>query len=288
LISGEAFTEDRLPQAGNRSLLLHALVSSNPHLMTKALLECGQFKNINKDFNLFTDGEYTYSPTKYVEKRKCRGDNSQTQSLIKLLKDFKAIDRYWKNEGPQPPDYQNAPEDITKAEEERKEAERRRKQEVEEQRQRIEKQQRELAETRRKLALEQEAAQAKAEREERAFQQRQAHDEKIHRMKIAKENDMLKLKEVADAHALKQAASMSRLRNDENEAENRRRLKLISERKSLAQSQEALHWAYTKGLEQGGVGPGGRKALGMNPYKSNLDMGRRLQIEQGRVEEIDE
>lgn len=38
LISGEAFTEDRLPQAGNRSLLLHALDSSNPHLMTKALL----------------------------------------------------------------------------------------------------------------------------------------------------------------------------------------------------------------------------------------------------------
>jgi hypothetical protein len=243
------------------------------------------------NFNLFTDGEYTYSPTKYVEKGKCRGDSSQTQSLIKLLKDFKAIDRYWKNEGPQPPDYENAPPHIAKAEEERKEAERRKKQEEEELRRRIEKEQRELAEARRKLALEQEAAQAKAEREDRAFRQRQAHEAKIHAMNIAKENDRLKLKEAKDAHALKQAASMSQLRNDENEAEHRRRLKLIGERKSLAQSQEALHWAYTKGLEQGGagpVGPGGRKALGMSGYKSNLDLGRRLQIEGGRIEEINE
>jgi hypothetical protein len=164
-----------------------------------------------------------------------------------------------------------------KAEEERKEAERRKKQEEEELRRRIEKEQRELAEARRKLAMEEEAAQAKAKREERAFRQRQAQEARIHDMNIAKENDRLKLKEAKDAHALKQAASMSQLRNDEN--------------KSLAQSQEALHWAYTKGLEQGGagpVGPGGRKALGMSGYKSNLDLGRRLQIEGSRIEEIDE
>jgi hypothetical protein len=130
------------------------------------------------EFNLFTDGEYTYSPTKYVEKGKCRGDNSQTQSLIKLLKDCKAIDRYWKNEGPQPPDYENAPPHIVKAEEERKEAERRKRQEEEELRRRIEREQRELAEARRKLALEEEAAQAKAKREELAFRQRQAHEAK--------------------------------------------------------------------------------------------------------------
>jgi hypothetical protein len=77
---------------------------------------------------------------------------------------------------------------------------------------------------------------------------------RIHAANIAKENDRLKLKEAKDAHALKQAASMSKLRNDENEAEHRRRLKLIGERKSLAQSQEALHWAYNRGLEQGGAG----------------------------------
>jgi membrane protein involved in colicin uptake len=242
-------------------------------------------------FNLFTDGEYTYSPTKYVEKGKCRGDNSQTQSLIKLLKDFKAIDRYWKNEGPQPPDYEEAPPHIKKAEEERQEAERRKKREEEEQRRRIEKEQRELAEVRRKLALEQEAAQAKAAREERTFQQRQAHEAKMHAMHIAKENDSLKLIEAKDAHALKQAASMSKLRNDENEAEHRRKSKLLGEKKSLMQSQDALYWAYAQGLEQGGagpVGPGGRKALGMSGYKANLDLGKRLQIEGRRIEEIDE
>jgi hypothetical protein len=38
LIAGEAFTKDRLPQAGNRSLLFHALDSSNPYLMTKSFL----------------------------------------------------------------------------------------------------------------------------------------------------------------------------------------------------------------------------------------------------------
>lgn len=242
------------------------------------------------DFNLFTDGKYTYSPTKYVEKGKCRGNKSQTQSLIKLLKDFKAIDRYWKNEGPQPPDYENAPPHIMKAEEERKEAERRKKQEDEELRRRIEEEQRELAEVRRKLALEQEAAHAKAELEDRAFRQRQAHEAKIHAMDIAKENDRLKLKEAKDAHALRQAASMSQLKNDENEAEHRRRLQFISERKSLMQSEEGLRWAYAKGLEQGGagpVGPGGMRALGMSRHQSNLDLGRRLQIEGPRFEEID-
>jgi hypothetical protein len=38
LISGGAFTQDQLPQAGQRSLLFHALDSSNPYLMTKAFL----------------------------------------------------------------------------------------------------------------------------------------------------------------------------------------------------------------------------------------------------------
>ncbi|KAE9382018.1 hypothetical protein N431DRAFT_476739 [Stipitochalara longipes BDJ] len=289
LIVGKAFTHDQLPQAGQRSLLFHALDSSNPYRMAKVFLECGQFRHINMEFNLFTNGEYTYSPTKYVEKGKCRGDKTQTQSLIKLLKDFKAIDRYWKNKGPQPPDYENAPPHIVRAEDERKEAERRKRQEEEELRRRIEKEQREIAEARRKLALEEEAAQAKAKREELTFRQRQAHEARIHAANIAKENDRLRLKEAKDAHALMQAASMSRLRNDENEAEHRRRLRLIGERKTMAQSQEALHWAYNRGLEQGGgspIGPSGRRALGMSAYRSNLDLGRRLQIEGARIEEI--
>ena len=38
LIAGKAFTQDQLPQAGQRSLLFHALDSTNPYLMTKAFL----------------------------------------------------------------------------------------------------------------------------------------------------------------------------------------------------------------------------------------------------------
>lgn len=101
LIKGGALTKDRLRQAGNRSLLMHALDSANPHMMTRAFLECGQFKHIDQPFNLFMDGEFTYSPTKYVEKGKCRGDNSQSQSLITILKEFNAQDRYWNIDGPQ-------------------------------------------------------------------------------------------------------------------------------------------------------------------------------------------
>lgn len=292
LIKGGALTKDRLPQAGNRSVLMHALDSANPHMMTRAFLECGQFKYINRDFNLFMDGEYTYSPTKYIEKGKCRGDNSQSQSLITMLKDFNAQDRYWKINGPQPPDMVNPPEHIAKAEKERQDAERRKREEEEEIRREVDKQQRELAAARRKLALEQEAEQAKLDRENRAFQLRQAHDAKLHAAAIAKENDRLRIQEARNSHALKQAASMSQLRNEEDEARHRRSMKLIGEKKMLAQSQEALYFAYNKGVEDA-VGPQGRRALGPSSSKSNVDLGRaaRLRIEgafPSRIEEIDE
>jgi hypothetical protein len=103
----------------------------------------------------------------------------------------------------------------------------------------------------------------------------------------------LKLKEAKDTHASRQAASMSKLRNDENKAEHRRRLKLISESKSFVQSQDALHWAYNQGLEQteagpvGPDGPDGRRVSGPSRYESQLNMGR-LKIEGGRSEESNE
>jgi ankyrin repeat protein len=53
LISGGAFVKDRLPQAGNRSLLFHALDSSNPHLTTKAFL-VGVEVNLSPCFELLT------------------------------------------------------------------------------------------------------------------------------------------------------------------------------------------------------------------------------------------
>lgn len=292
LIRGGALTKDRLPQAGNRSILMHALDSVNPTMMTKAFLECGQFKYINRDFNLFMDGEYTYSATKYVEKGKCRGDNSQAQSLITMLKVFNAQDRYWKIDGPQPPDMINPPEHIARAEQARQDAARRKREEEEERRREIDKEQRELAAARKKLAMEQEAENAKLERERRAFELRQAHDAKLHAAAIAKENDRLKIQEARNAHALKQASSMSQLRNSEDEAKHRRSMKLLSEKKMLAQSQEALSFAYNKGIADA-AGPQGRRALGPSSSKSNMDLGaaRRLRIEgafPSRIEEIDE
>jgi hypothetical protein len=52
LISGQAFTKDCLPQAGYRSLLLHALDSLNPYLMTKAFL-VGAEENLFPCIELF-------------------------------------------------------------------------------------------------------------------------------------------------------------------------------------------------------------------------------------------
>jgi len=288
LIQGGALTGEQLRQAGNRSILIHALDSSSPHMMTKAFLECGQFKDINKDFNLFTDGEYTYSPTKYVEKGKCRGDNTQSQSLIKLLHNFHATDRYWKNNGPQPPDMINPPAHIALAEDERKAAAKRKQQEEEELRRRIEEQQREIDEQRRKIAIEQEAEQAKQDRKEKIFRQQQVHEQTIHVANIAKENDRLKIKEAWDSHALRQAASMSKLRNDENETEYKRRLKLLNEKKSLAQSEVALGWAYNMGLQDASGSGGNQRALGSSWSKSNLDLSKRLRIEGPRITELDE
>lgn len=287
LIQGGAFTNEQLPQAGNRSILIHALDSLNPYMMSKAFLECGQYNYINEDFNLFTDGKYTYSPTKYVEKGKCRGSNVQTQSLVRLLSSFNAVHRYWKNEGPQPDDMENPPLEIELAEKERKAVADRKRKEEEELRRKIEEQQREIDEQRRKIAMEQEIAQAKQKREDMIFRQRQAHDQAVHAANIAKENDRLKIQQAKDAQALSQKAAASRLRNDENEAEHRRKMKLINERKSLAQSELALGWAYNKGLEDASGSGSNRRALGPNPSRSNLDLSRRLRIEGSRITELD-
>ncbi|KAF4634237.1 hypothetical protein G7Y89_g3872 [Cudoniella acicularis] len=295
LIKGGALTTEQLPQAGNRSILIHAIDSANPHMMVKAFLECVPFKDVNKDFNLFTNGEYTYSPTMYVKKGKSLGDKTQSQTLVKLLETFSAFDRYWKNEGAQPPDMKNPPKHIQDAEDERKAIEKRRREEEEERRRQVEEEQRQIAAARMKIALEQEAEQAKQDRAEKLFKQRQAHEAKMHEAQIAKQNDQLKIQEARDAHALRQAASLSQLRNDENEAEHRRRLTFVSEKKRLAESEAALGWAYNQGLQNAGMtGPGGRRALGMSS-KSNIDLGgRRKRIEGGpsgstpRIWEIDE
>ena len=69
-----------------RSLLHLSLDSSKPYLMTKAFLESGQYKHVNDDFNLYNDGEYTYSPISYVEKDRWKGQEQDRQSVLNLLK----------------------------------------------------------------------------------------------------------------------------------------------------------------------------------------------------------
>jgi hypothetical protein len=292
LIKGGALTDERLPQAGNRSLLMHALDSTNPHLITKAFLECIPHKDINKDYNLFDDGEHTYSPTMYVKKGKCRGDKTQIQSLVILLTNLGAIDRYWKNEGPQPPDMVNPPTHIQKAEDERKALEKKKREEAEQRRRQVEEEQQKIAAHRTKLALEAEAELAKQERLEKQFKQRQIHEQRMHDAQIAKENDKLKIEQARAQHQLRQAQSLSQLRNDENEAEHRRKVALVDKQKRLVESEAALGYAYQAGLQGVPMPVGGRRALGMSS-KSNIDLGgRRRRLEgpgsSNRIEELDE
>ncbi|KAH8661680.1 hypothetical protein BGZ60DRAFT_433482 [Tricladium varicosporioides] len=123
LIDHNARTNLRIPNRPNgKSILYHCLDSTNPYVVTKAFLDCGQFHNLDKDFNLFTDDVYTYSPTKYVEKGLCQGDRSQDERLSELLVYYGAIDRFWKNEGEQPEDMFNPPEEIHRIEMDRRKA----------------------------------------------------------------------------------------------------------------------------------------------------------------------
>lgn len=288
LITAGALIDAQLPQAGNRSILIHALDSSNPFMMAQAFLECAAFRQINEDFNLFSDGEFTYSPTKYVEKRKCRGDNTQTQSVLKLLKAFNATDRYWKNSGPQPADMINPPPMIAQMEKERQAAERKQQAAAEAKRQRIEAEQLEIAEQRRKRAMKMEEDLAIQEKADREFRMQREHDRILHEATIAKQNDHLKVLAATDAQRLRQATSMSTLKINENRIEYEREMKLIEGQKSLAESKNALAFAYNQGLEASGSTTGGRRALGAAPSRANLNLNfkKRMQIEGPRITEL--
>jgi hypothetical protein len=122
LISGGAqqdiqtITDDDL----GRSLLHLALDSGSPYVMAKAFLECGSYKNVNDDFNLYNDGEYIYSPISYVEKGRWEGEERNRQPILNLLKKYQVRRRFWRNEGPQPLDMVGEPDDIVQDEKQRK------------------------------------------------------------------------------------------------------------------------------------------------------------------------
>ncbi|KAK0643265.1 hypothetical protein B0T16DRAFT_354765 [Cercophora newfieldiana] len=105
-------------QAHGKSALLLALHSKDPIPTTRALLKIGMWKLINRPFNQYFDGTYTYSPTQYVARVLPESDHRD--QLLELLKANRAIDVYYANDGPQPEGAVNLPEELLRAERDRR------------------------------------------------------------------------------------------------------------------------------------------------------------------------
>lgn len=101
-----------------KSALLLALESADALTTTKVLLRADMWKFINKPFNQYTDGLYTYSPTQYVSR--ILPQNTKTPELLKLLKANRGNEVYYANSGPQPDDAVGMPSHIQDQETDRK------------------------------------------------------------------------------------------------------------------------------------------------------------------------
>jgi hypothetical protein len=117
-------------QSDGKSVLLLALNSADPLPTTRALLKVGLWKHINKPYNHFTDGTYTYSPTQYISRVLPAAPIQPL--LLDLLAANRASDVYYANEGPQPPGAINLPPELLRAERERRAREERVAKETEE------------------------------------------------------------------------------------------------------------------------------------------------------------
>lgn len=106
-------------QSEGKSVLLLALNSADPIPTTRALLKVGLWKHINKAYNHYTDGVFTYSATQYISRILPCADDIRPQ-LLDLLKSNRAIDVYYANDGPQPQDAVNLPPELLRAERERR------------------------------------------------------------------------------------------------------------------------------------------------------------------------
>ncbi|KAI0206368.1 hypothetical protein F4808DRAFT_117339 [Astrocystis sublimbata] len=104
-------------QSEGKSALLLALESADPTTTTKIVLRAALWKEINKSFNQYNDGEFTYSPTMYVKKVLANSDNAT--ELVRLLRANRCADVYYKNLGPQPDDSVGMPPHIQLEEEQR-------------------------------------------------------------------------------------------------------------------------------------------------------------------------
>ncbi|KAI1877773.1 hypothetical protein JX265_003781 [Neoarthrinium moseri] len=101
-----------------KSALLLALESADPLTTTKVLLRADMWKFINKPFNQYTDGEFTYSPTQYVARVLPQTD--VTPELLKLLKANRGTDVYYANSGAQPEGAIGMPKHVELEDQDRK------------------------------------------------------------------------------------------------------------------------------------------------------------------------
>ncbi|KAF5017925.1 hypothetical protein F66182_10109 [Fusarium sp. NRRL 66182] len=107
-------------QSHGKSLLLLCFDASDPIAATRSFLKVAMWKDINKPFNQYTDGEYTYSPTMYVSKVLPESDTRD--QLLSLLRANRAVDVYYANsvDQDQPDDAVGLPSDMQVQERERK------------------------------------------------------------------------------------------------------------------------------------------------------------------------
>ncbi|KAM0496147.1 hypothetical protein ACHAP8_007713 [Fusarium lateritium] len=101
-----------------KSALLLCFESSDPVTTTRSFLKVAMWKEINRPFNHYSDGEFTYSPTMYVQKVMPESDTRD--QLLALLRANRAVDVYYANSGDQPEDAIGLPSDMAVQERERK------------------------------------------------------------------------------------------------------------------------------------------------------------------------
>ncbi|RDA93977.1 hypothetical protein CP533_4991, partial [Ophiocordyceps camponoti-saundersi (nom. inval.)] len=97
-------------KSNGKSFLLLCFDATDPVVTTRALLKSGMWKHVNKPFNRFTLGEYTYSPTMYISK--VLGPSGVNDELLSVLRASRAVDMFYANEGPQPEGAVGLPEEV--------------------------------------------------------------------------------------------------------------------------------------------------------------------------------
>ncbi|KAI1442005.1 ankyrin [Annulohypoxylon stygium] len=216
-------------QSNGKSVLLLALESADPLTTTKVLLRADMWKFINKPFNYYNDGKYTYSPTMYVQR--VLPDSDKKQQLLALLRANRGTDVYYANTGPQPDDAIGMPTNIQLEEQERKSRLARLQEENEEHTRAIQRNkelaavqaqiwanQAELEDARKKRALNADlsAMQERARVEEDLFnsamrQQRAKHSAEVQHQEKLTHASLTRAQAIADAELAVEAQKQSRM-----------------------------------------------------------------------------